>query len=64
LANICVDPNLLALYRSSNGAGRGYLPALRNEEVLGTATGSLLVAVRDRGVFLDPRSRKDWWRGF
>jgi hypothetical protein len=64
LTNLCVDPNLLALYRSSNSAGRSYLPALRNEEVLGTAAGSLLVAVRDRGVFLDPRSRKDWWRGF
>ena len=65
LENICVDPNLLALYRSSNAAGRGFLPALREDEVLGTAAGSsILVAVRDRGVFFDPRSRLDWWHGF
>lgn len=29
LEGICVDPNLVALYRSSNAAGRGFLPALR-----------------------------------
>ena len=40
-------------------------PALREDEVLGTApNGSVLVAVRDRGVFFDPRSRLDWWHGF
>ncbi len=61
---LCVDPNLLALYRQRNAEGRASLPALREGEVLGTATTVLLVAVRDRGVFLDPRSRKDWWRGF
>jgi hypothetical protein len=65
LENICVDPNLLALYQSSNAAGRGFLPALREDEVLGTAgSGAVLVAVRDRGVFFDPRSRLDWWQGF
>jgi hypothetical protein len=65
LEGICVDPNLLALYRSSNAAGRGALPALREEEVLGTALGGgVLVAIRDRGVFFDPRSRLDWWHGF
>ena len=65
LEGICVDPNLVALYRSSNGAGRGFLPALREDEVLGTApNGSVLVAVRDRGVFFDPRSRLDWWQGY
>jgi hypothetical protein len=64
LENICVDPNLLALYQASTAAGRGSLPALREDEVLGTASGSVLVAVRDRGVFFDPRSRKDWWLGF
>jgi hypothetical protein len=62
--NICVDPNLLALYQASTAAGRGSLPALREDEVLGTASGPVLVAVRDRGVFFDPRSRKDWWLGF
>ena len=65
LEDICVDPNLVALYRSSNAAGRGFLPALREDEVLGTApNGAVLVAVRDRGVFFDPRSRLDWWQGF
>ncbi len=65
LEDICVDPNLLALYRSSNAGGRAFLPALREDEVLGTApNGSVLVAVRDRGVFFDPRSRLDWWQGF
>jgi hypothetical protein len=64
LENVCVDPNLLALYQGSNAAGRGFLPALREDEVLGTANGTVLVAVRDRGVFFDPRSRLDWWQGF
>ena len=65
LEGICVDPDLVALYRSSNAAGRGFLPALREDEVLGTApNSSILVAVRDRGVFFDPRSRLDWWQGF
>jgi hypothetical protein len=65
LENICTDPNLVALYQGSNAAGRGFLPALREDEVLGTAPSeSILVAVRDRGQFLDPRSRLDWWQGF
>jgi len=65
LEGICVDPNLVALYRSSNAAGRSFLPALREDEILGTAANSaVLVAVRDRGVFFDPRSRLDWWQGF
>lgn len=65
LENLCVDPNLLLAYQTANAAGRGALPALRDDEVLGTATGEeIRVAVRDRGAFLDPRARKDWWRGF
>jgi hypothetical protein len=73
LENVCVDPNLLALYRAQVGpdryrklnGGAYRLPALRNNQILGTALGQELgVAVRDRGTFLDPRSRKDWWRGF
>ncbi len=64
IEEICVDVNLLALYRRMNQAGRGQLPALRNGEILGTAKGSeIRVAVRDRGSFMDPRSRKDWWKG-
>ena len=29
LENVCIDPNLVALYQGSNAAGRGFLPALR-----------------------------------
>lgn len=62
LEGLCVDPSLVSTYRAANGQGRGQLPALRNGETLGTAAGaSLQVAVRDRGMFRDPRSRKDWW---
>jgi hypothetical protein len=65
LEDICVDPNLVALYQGSNSSGRGFLPALREDEVLGVAPlGFLRVAVRDRGVFFDPRSRMDWWQGY
>jgi hypothetical protein len=69
LENICVDPNLLALYRAQVNAegwrATGRLPALRNNQALGTALGSeLKVAIRDRGAFMDPRSRKDWWQGY
>lgn len=73
LETVCVDPNLLALYRAQVGPD-GYrklnnglysLPALRNDQLLGTALGQGIgVAIRDQGSFLDPRSRKDWWRGF
>jgi hypothetical protein len=69
LENICVDPNLLALYRAQTDAGgwhvTGQLPALRNNQALGTAlSGEIKVVIRDRGAFMDPRSRKDWWRGY
>ncbi len=69
LENICVDPNLLALYRAQVNAegwrATGSLPALRNNQALGTASGGeLKVAIRDRGAFMDPRSRKDWWQGY
>ena len=64
LEGLCVDPNLLALYRQANQAGRSNLPALRNGEILGTVkVNEVLGAIRDRGDFMDPRARKDWWRG-
>jgi hypothetical protein len=67
LENLCVDPNLVALYQAQmDGAGwhtTGRLPALRNNVPLGTALASeLRVAIRDAGTFMDPRSHKDWWR--
>jgi hypothetical protein len=65
LEDFCVDPNLLGLYQSNNAAGRGQLPGIRNGEVVGTARyDAVVVGVRDRGSFTDPRSRKDWWRGY
>ena len=59
-----MSPDLLALYRAANDAGRGWLPALRGGQALGRARGPLGVAVRDNGAFLDPHSRKDWWVGY
>lgn len=68
--NVCTDPNLLALYRSrvdANGwripTGGYQLPGLDNGQPLGTALDTeIKVAIRDRGKFMDPRSRKDWWQ--
>jgi hypothetical protein len=67
IEDICVDPNLVGLYQAQlDGAGwneTGRLPALRNNQALGTALSTeIKVAIRDAGSFMDPRSRKDWWR--
>ena len=62
LENLCVDPNLLFQYRTGNADGRRQLPGLHNADPVGTANGELLVAIRDRGTFMDPRSTQDWWR--
>jgi len=62
--NICVEPSLLALYQAMNAAGRSSLPALRSGQAFGRARGEIGVAIRDCGAFLDPRSRKDWWKGW
>jgi hypothetical protein len=66
LENVCVDPNLLALYRAQNDAdgwrSSTMLPALRNGQILGSALGNEIgVAIRDRASFMDPRTRGDWW---
>jgi hypothetical protein len=64
LEGICVEPNLLALYRAMNAAGRAKLPALRARQAFGRAVGGDVGAViRDTGRFMDPRSRNDWWIG-
>jgi hypothetical protein len=61
---VCVEPNLLALYRNMNAAGRGRLPALRARQAFGRAIGGEVgAAIRDTGAFMDPRSRNDWWIG-
>jgi len=54
-----VDPNLLKLYRESSGS---QLPGLTLDTPVGIATDKLLVAMRDRGRYMDTRSRKDWWK--
>lgn len=69
ILGVCVDPNLLALYRAQNDANgwrtSGRLPALRNDQIIGLAAGEeLKVSIRDNGSFMDPRSGKDWWRGY
>ncbi len=64
LENVCVEPNLLALYEAMNATGRARLPALFAGQGVGRAiTTEIGVAIRDTGAFMDPRSRKDWWQG-
>ena len=63
LENICVDPRLLASYRSLDAAGRWRLPAIRGGQAVGSAADSqLLAGIQDSGSWMDPRSRKDWWQ--
>ncbi|MCB0162742.1 MAG: hypothetical protein KDI79_00860 [Anaerolineae bacterium] len=67
LENVCVNPNLVALYKAQEDAdgwlASGHLPGLRNNQSLGTAFSyEIQVAIRDAGTFMDPRSQKDWWR--
>jgi hypothetical protein len=63
--DVCVEPRLLSLYETCEAGGRGFLPALREGQAFGRASGSgVAVAIRDHGRFLDPRSRKDWWQGY
>jgi hypothetical protein len=64
LEGLQVDPALVARYAECNGGGRSTLPGLRNGALLGMAHDSLKVAIRDTGAFMDPRTRKDWWRGY
>jgi hypothetical protein len=67
MLNFCVDPNLVALYRAQLRDGKRYtmrLPALTNDQVVGSALGnSMTLAIRDGGAYMDPRSDKDWWAG-
>lgn len=66
LEKLCVDQNLLNLYKSlneNNPTVRAKLPAVFAKQPIGRALGDeVLVVVRDRGSFMDPRSRKDWWQ--
>jgi hypothetical protein len=63
LVNLCVDPNLVALYEHLDAEGRRRLPGVTNLSAIGTARGDKVdVIVRDSGSFLDPRSWQDWWQ--
>lgn len=65
LDGLAVDPALVALYEAQNASGRTSLPALHNNERLGSALADTIrIAIRDTGSFMDPRSRKDWWVGY
>ena len=65
LEDLAVAPELVGLYEQLNAAGRHRLPGLRNGEVVGAATGnSVKLAIRDTGMFMDPRACKDWWMGY
>ncbi|HSM56889.1 MAG TPA: hypothetical protein VK879_12105 [Candidatus Sulfomarinibacteraceae bacterium] len=63
IEDICVDSELLDLYREMDAAGREHLPALRAGQPFARADGQQIkVAVRDSGAFMDPRTQKDWWK--
>ena len=65
LSGVCVSPDLLELFRQCDRDGRASLPALRHGQAFGRAEGdTLILAVRDTGSFMDPRSRRDWWRDY
>ncbi len=64
IEGICTEPSLLTLYKQMNENRRSRLPALRAGQAVGRAiTDEIRVAIRDTGRFMDPRTRKDWWRG-
>lgn len=61
---IIPEPTLLTLYQNLNANGRRELPGLRAGQPFGRAQGTdIKIAIRDTGRFMDPRTRKDWWRG-
>ncbi|MEM7031303.1 MAG: hypothetical protein AAF629_17205 [Chloroflexota bacterium] len=57
--NFQVDPNLLKTYQMGHSNER---PALALDTPIGTANGELIISIRDRGRFMDTRSKRDWWQ--
>ena len=64
--NLCIDPELLKLYQQlspPNATNRTQLPRLKKGDQVGTfKTHEVVVAIRDRGQYMDPRSIA-WWQG-
>lgn len=62
LEGVNVNPQLVSLYNQANLAGRKNLPAIDAQSVLGTASGSEVIAyMRDTGAFMNPFWFNDWW---
>ncbi|MEK7525941.1 MAG: GDSL-type esterase/lipase family protein [Patescibacteria group bacterium] len=62
LLDFNVSDELLAAYNENEANGRTTLLALPCGFVLGNVQGgSVKVAIRDTGSFIDPRIGKDWW---
>ncbi len=62
LENVCIDPNLVSAYNYWDSQKRTRLPALYAGQAVGRAINDRVdVAIRDWAMFMDPRSKKDWW---
>ena len=63
IEGLCVEPTLQAIYDDRDRNDRRQLVALGAGHPLGRAReAEIRVAIRDKGTFMDPRTRKDWWR--
>jgi hypothetical protein len=62
VVGLCVAPELVARYDRAHRDGRERLPALEPGQPFAVTNGrEAIVAIRDSGRFMDPRSRLDWW---
>lgn len=62
LEGINPSPELKGLYNQAIATGRSHLVAVDAFQALGTAYGEeIIVAIRDKGTFWDPRWKQDWW---
>ncbi|MFA5135906.1 MAG: hypothetical protein WC489_00760 [Patescibacteria group bacterium] len=61
--DICVDPNLVALYQSDSAQGRSKLPVVATGQTFGYAAENtdVKIVIRDTMSFMDTRYREDWW---
>lgn len=64
ILGVAPDESLLTLYRQLNSEGRKRMPALKVNDIIGTAIDNeIWVSIRDSGDFLDPRWKQEWWAG-